>query len=456
MFSYSISCFSEEQLKIGKEIKITFNDDKISKIIKMDGWRQIYASEKDDITIIEIRDSDKLNNYDALEIDSNIYNNSNHFNFYEEYNNKIVYILHYPEGNIINFSKNIIIDIDSNNNIYHRCSTEVGSSGAPILNLENLKVIGVHRGYDNFDKKRFHNETIMKYQNYFDKENKLKCNIGKIMKESIINFNKENKIILTVKINKDDIGKKIYFLQHNEGEDFGDHRINLKNLVILINDNIYESKNYFIAKGSGIYHIKIFLKNIIQDYCGLLYGCKNITKIDLSSFDTKNVTDMYEMFYNCTNLTNLDLSSFDTKNVTDMIHMFSGCHNLANLDLSSFDTKNVIHMSFMFYRCHNLTNLDLSSFDTKNVTHIRGMFYNCPNLTNLDLSSFDTKNVTDMDRMFYACFNLTNLDLSSFDTKNVKYMSEMFYKCHKINKKNVLLNNNDVKILNLLNKYIKN
>ena len=309
MFSYSISCFSEEQLKIGKEIKITFNDDKISKIIKMDGWRQIYASEKDDITIIEIRDSDKLNNYDALEIDSNIYNNSNHFNFYEEYNNKIVYILHYPEGNIINFSKNIIIDIDSNNNIYHRCSTEVGSSGAPILNLDTLKVIGVHRGYDNFNKERFHNETIMKFQNDFDKENKFKCNIGKIMKESIINFNKE-KIILTVEINEGEIGQNIYFLR----EKFAD--INLKNSVILINDNIYESKNYFIAKTAGIYHIKIFFKNIIQDCDGLFTFCQNITKIDLSSFDTKNVTNMNEMFSDCSNLENLDLSSFDTKNVT--------------------------------------------------------------------------------------------------------------------------------------------
>ena len=39
------------------------------------------------------------------------------------------------------------------------------------------------------------------------------------MKEPIINFNKESKIILTIKINEDDIHKKIYFLQNfNKGE----------------------------------------------------------------------------------------------------------------------------------------------------------------------------------------------------------------------------------------------
>ena len=80
----------EKQLKTGNEINITFNDNKKSKIIKLDGSRHIYASEKDDITIIEIKDSDRLNNYEALEIDSIIYDNYN--NFYDKYNNKVIYI----------------------------------------------------------------------------------------------------------------------------------------------------------------------------------------------------------------------------------------------------------------------------------------------------------------------------------------------------------------------------
>ena len=43
--------------------------------------------------------------------------------------------------------------------------------------------------------------------------------------------------------------------------------------------------------------------------------------------------------------------------------MFSCCFNITNLDLSSFDTKNVTDMSYMFYNCNKLTNLYLSSFD---------------------------------------------------------------------------------------------
>jgi len=45
------------------------------------------------------------------------------------------------------------------------------------------------------------------------------------------------------------------------------------------------------------------------------------------------------MFDGCSNLTNINLSSFDTKNVTNMGSIFSGCSNLTNINLSSFNTK---------------------------------------------------------------------------------------------------------------------
>ena len=133
--------------------------------------------------------------------------------------------------------------IDKNNNIYHFCSTEGGSSGAPILNLENFKVIGIHRGHDYFEKEIFRDEIKLKYENDFNKDNKLLCNKGKILKEPIINFLK-NKITLTLKINIEDIDKKIYFLQ-NPVEDFEkeEYKININNFVIFINDKIYENKN---------------------------------------------------------------------------------------------------------------------------------------------------------------------------------------------------------------------
>ena len=160
--------------------------------------------------------------------------------------------------------------------------------------------------------------------------------------------------------------------------------------------------------------------------------CYNLTNLDLSNFDTSNVTDMWYMFYQCHSLINLDLSSFETSNVTDMGGMFCGCHSLTKLDLSSFNTSNVTNVENMFLGCLKLENLDLRSFDTSNMTDMERMFYNCRNLENLDLRGFNTLNLGDMRSMFYGCEKLTNLDLSSFNTSDVDDMWGMFMNCHSL------------------------
>ncbi len=54
------------------------------------------------------------------------------------------------------------------------------------------------------------------------------------------------------------------------------------------------------------------------------------------------------MFYCCSSLRRLDLSNFDTSEVTDMMCMFAKCSSLTYLDLSKFDTSGVTGMSWMF------------------------------------------------------------------------------------------------------------
>ena len=56
--------------------------------------------------------------------------------------------------------------------------------------------------------------------------------------------------------------------------------------------------------------------------------CRNLQSLDLSNFDTSNVTDMDSMFYSCSDLQSLDLSNFDTSNVTSYNDMFAQCYNL--------------------------------------------------------------------------------------------------------------------------------
>ena len=195
-----------------------------------------------------------------------------------------------------------------------------------------------------------------------------------------------------------------------------------------------------------------------------------LTKIDLSSWDTSNVTDMSAMFQNYTSLTNLDVSNFNTSKVTDMGLMFSNCSSLTNLDLSNFDTTNVTDMESMFQNCNSITSLDVSSFNTSKVGGYDGfknMFSYCNSLETLDISNFDFSNVKEgsyyglnslfngctklstinfpptvtfknsgisLNSMFSGCSSLTTLDLSNWDTSNVQYMESMFYNCSKLSK----------------------
>ncbi|MQN28395.1 BspA family leucine-rich repeat surface protein, partial [Prevotella copri] len=157
--------------------------------------------------------------------------------------------------------------------------------------------------------------------------------------------------------------------------------------------------------------------------------CSKLTSLDVTKFNTANVTNMSRMFSGCTNLTSLDGTKFNTANVSDMSDMFSGCLKLTSLDVSKFNTVNVLNMSRMFSNCDALTSLDLTNFNTEKVTYMSSMFSDCDALTSLDVTNFNTANVTDMSSMFCRCVALTSLYLTNFNTEKVTNMKNMFWGC---------------------------
>ena len=172
----------------------------------------------------------------------------------------------------------------------------------------------------------------------------------------------------------------------------------------------------------------------VTDMRGMFSGLSKVTSLDVSSFNTSSVTSTAKMFRDCSNLTKLDLSNFDTSQVTDMKEMFDNCCSLTSMDASNFDTSNVTNMGYMFSNCIALTHLDVSGFVTSNVTNMGGMFNSCNSLTSIDVSSFDTSNVAKMGTMFHYCSALTDLDLSNFDTSKVTDMQWMFRNCENLQK----------------------
>ena len=120
------------------------------------------------------------------------------------------------------------------------------------------------------------------------------------------------------------------------------------------------------------------------------------------------------MFSGCTSLQSLNLSNFNTSQVTTMTAMFSYCTSLQSLNLSNFNTSQVTQMDYMFEAISSLQSLDLSNFNTSKLYNINYMFIECFSLKSLDLSNFNTLKVSNCDEVFQDSSSLEYINLFNY------------------------------------------
>ena len=58
---------------------------------------------------------------------------------------------------------------------------------------------------------------------------------------------------------------------------------------------------------------------------GMFWGCSSLEELDLTSFDTSQVTSMREMFAGCTHLKVIKVSKKWVENEGAILYTFSGC-----------------------------------------------------------------------------------------------------------------------------------
>ena len=198
------------------------------------------------------------------------------------------------------------------------------------------------------------NMTIDRIKNQLKNIMKLIDNmLQQIKKNEIINNNKIKKIenIITgiIDIQLNDINRDIILYESNEQIDvyFNNQKI----------DQIKKDNNKYIYKFNkeGKYDIKYQFKNNITDLRCFFEYCKELIYLDLSNFNTSEVTNMSYMFFECNKLKEIKgINQFNTNNVTNMKQMFGKCYELISLDLSNFNTSKVTNMSYMFFECNKL------------------------------------------------------------------------------------------------------
>ena len=190
----------------------------------------------------------------------------------------------------------------------------------------------------------------------------------------------------------------------------------------------YEIKAWYNAADQSVYYYApVSTTYLNPNSKGMFQWFTKMGTIDLTGFDTSEVTSMNTMFYTMNSLKSIDVSGFNTSNVTDMYAMFDQTGVIEQLNVSNFDTSKVTNMSYMFFSLPRVRELDLTNFDTRNVTNMYGMFDDMTDVTKIKFSAkFDTGNVTNMGRMFSRTSSIQQLDLSHFNTGNVTAMNDMF------------------------------
>ena len=254
MTNYHI--LNETDLEANKEINLLLNDEKEVIILKIGIKRKIYFNKDYDITLIETKDDDNIKNY--LELDEKLFKDNSEI----IYLNKSIYILQYPNGKNACVSYGILSNLDKYN-INHRCSTDKGSSGSPILNLESNKVIGIHLKDSNF--------------NY---------NIGKLLKFPLKDF--INKKLIT-KIEKTSI--KFKNIEYKIIKELGKGLFGKVYQALNKSDNKYYVIEEFPIKEETKETIQSF-QNEINILLKLNYN--NIVKYYDASIDNKNIYILME------------------------------------------------------------------------------------------------------------------------------------------------------------------
>ncbi|MCO6559449.1 MAG: BspA family leucine-rich repeat surface protein [Bifidobacterium sp.] len=180
------------------------------------------------------------------------------------------------------------------------------------------------------------------------------------------------------------------------------------------------ARNYALKSIGGIGGLDV---SHVQKAFEVFEDCRSLTALDLSRWDTKNFTSIYNMFFmmgsgdTASKLASLDLTGWDTSQVTSMSNVFRGCAGLTSLPkgVADWQTGNVTAMDGMFRGCTVYSELGLS-----------GMFSGDSSLETLKADGWKFAGVTAIGNMFNGTTGLKLLSLTDWDASNVDNLDNAF------------------------------
>ena len=333
--------------------------------------RMKYTNEEYDITIIEIKNEDEINNY--LELDDNIINDIiNNNNRNDKYKDKTIYIIQYPKGEL-SVSYGILDNIyeDKKYNFNHKCSTEGGSSGSPILNINN-KLIGIHKEgiYNKYNKGTFLNYPIKEYIQLYCKNNLLQ------------EFNTKYKLNITdtniTKLNLIECGigdeglKDLCKIEFKELKELNLYRNNISDIKVLekVKFEKLETLNF---NSNEISDIKI-LENVNFLLLKLL-GLNDNKITDISVLGKVKFEHLKELFLGSNNIS--DISIFEKVNFKELKGL-----DLSKNNISDIKPLNKIKVEVLDLSENKIS--DIKLFEKENFKDLKKLYLSNNSITDIN------------------------------------------------------------------------
>ena len=113
----------------------------------------------------------------------------------------------------------------------------------------------------------------------------------------------------------------------------------INNLQVYVNDELVSidiNNKIDISDSNNIITLQFGISLINCDK--MFYGLTNIVEVDLTEFDTSEITSMKSFFENCENLQKITFSENYRIFIDSTKNFFSNCKSLSSLDLICFDT----------------------------------------------------------------------------------------------------------------------
>ena len=289
-----------------------------------------YLKQPKDITAIEIKEKDDVyQDIQFLDFDNNYIKKG-----YKIYKDADIFSIEYPLGKRAASSSGKIIKIN-NYEFNHNISTDLGSSGSPILlfndNFNLIHVIGIHKNGDGKNKINggtFIGEIINEINKYLEKDLKMNSIENRKLDENkdLIHNKSENNqnnieendinnyIIAEFDIKDTDIDKNIEIINSIEHEHAKNHSFDF----LIFRKNNFKEKNsnnilaYPEIESKNEKEIKECKIKINDDFItfGYCYKFKNIGKYIIKYFFPNYITNVSHLFDECECIIKLDLSNF--------------------------------------------------------------------------------------------------------------------------------------------------